>query len=246
MPDDEIDLADVALQFARLTAPRADWQKARAHLSMVAREAAGAADLRGDLRAESIFLAELFTQQLGYTGDEDTYDDFANANLIQVIERRCGLPVALGILWLHASHAAGWDAAGVNLPGHFVIALRTTGEAPMVLDPFRSARLDASELPEQVLAPMQRREVLLRLQNNIRLRLFQGGDLAGAATVARDMLRIVPDAVSLWMETGLLFQRIEEADSALECFGRVLALDPESDSGQRARRAMARLRGRKR
>ncbi len=226
--------------------PRADWREARSHLSMIAREAAQAPAARGDLRGESVFLARLFTERLGYSGDEDTYDDFANANLIQVIERRRGLPVALGILWLHAAHAAGWDAYGVNLPGHFVIALRAGGSPPMVLDPFRSARLDASDLPRDMLTPMLRREILLRLQNNIRLRLFQGGDLAGAASVARDMLRIAPDAVSLWMETGLLCLRIEEVDIALECFGRVLALDPQSESGQQARQAVARLRGRAR
>ena len=190
LPDEEIDLADAALQFARLATPKADPGKARDHLSLIARAAASAR--RGDLRERSIFLADLFTQRLGYAGDEETYDDFANANLIQVIERRRGLPVALGILWLHAAYAAGWDAAGINLPGHFVIALRRPGEEPMVLDPFRSARLDGSDLPEDMLEPMLRREVLLRLQNNVRLRLFQGGDLAGAAPVARAHQRQAP------------------------------------------------------
>ncbi len=180
--------------------------------------------------------------RLGFRGDDETYDDFANANLIRVIERRRGLPVALGILWLHAAHAAGWDAAGVNLPGHFVVALRAPSLGPLVLDPFRGGvALDVSNIRPGLLAPMRRREVLLRLQNNIRLRLFNGGDLAGAAMVARDMLRVASDATALWMETGLLHAQLDEADAARECFGRVLALAPGSEAARQAGRAAARL-----
>ena len=199
----------------------------------------GSADLLGQGRA----MAELLGGSLGYRGDDETYDDFANANLIRVIERRRGLPVALGILWLHAAYAAGWDAAGVNLPGHFVVALRAPSIGPLVLDPFRSGGVvDVSNIRPALLAPMRRREVLLRLQNNVRLRLFNGGDLAGAALVARDMLRVAPDATSLWMETGLLNLQIDEDEAARECFGRVMTLAPDSEAARQARLAVARLR----
>ena len=42
-----------------------------------------------------------------YRGDEETYDDLDNANLMRVIERRKGLPVALGILYLYAARSQG-------------------------------------------------------------------------------------------------------------------------------------------
>ncbi len=61
-------------------------------------------------------LAGLMTGRWRYPGDRDSYDDPANANLIRVIERRRGLPVALGVLWLHCARAAGWDAFGVDFP----------------------------------------------------------------------------------------------------------------------------------
>ena len=44
LPDAEIDIADAALQLARVDAPDADWRAARAHLSELAREAVRAAD----------------------------------------------------------------------------------------------------------------------------------------------------------------------------------------------------------
>ena len=39
LPDTEIDIGDAALQLARVDAPDADWQAARAHLSDLARDA---------------------------------------------------------------------------------------------------------------------------------------------------------------------------------------------------------------
>jgi hypothetical protein len=39
LPDTEIDIGDAALQFARIDAPDADWESARAHLSELARAA---------------------------------------------------------------------------------------------------------------------------------------------------------------------------------------------------------------
>ena len=41
LPDTEIDIGDAALQLARIDAPDADWQAARAHLSELARDAVG-------------------------------------------------------------------------------------------------------------------------------------------------------------------------------------------------------------
>ena len=109
LPDVEIDIGDAALQLARVDAPDADWQAARAHLSELARDAVELADTIGtnDLSVRAEALAGLIAGRYAYAGDAETYDDLANANLISVIRRRKGLPVALGIIWLHTARAAG-------------------------------------------------------------------------------------------------------------------------------------------
>lgn len=81
-------------------------------------------------------LAEAMRRQ-GYAGDVLTYDDLQNANLIRVIDRRKGLPVALGILWIHAARARGWRADGLAFPGHFLVRL----EHRVIVDPFNEGRL---------------------------------------------------------------------------------------------------------
>ncbi len=132
VPDVELDIAGAALQFARIDAPDADWQAASDHLSTLARDAVALArDLPSqDVAARAGALAGLITGRHRYVGDTDTYDDPANANLIHVIDRRRGLPVALGILWLHCARAIGWGAHGLDFPGHFLLALEGIAARP--------------------------------------------------------------------------------------------------------------------
>ena len=260
LPDGELDLAGAALQLARIDAPEADWHVAREHLSELARDAAALATDRPDadpaVRAGA--LAGLMTGRWRYTGDRDSYDDLSNANLIRVVERRRGLPVALGILWLHCARAAGWEAFGIDFPGHFMIALPGR-KGQLVLDVFDGGQpVDArtlramlkrvegpkAELRPGLLAPMAARSVLLRLQNNIKGRRLDAGDVAGGLAALEDMLRIAPDHASLWREAALINQRMDHVGAALRCFERFLALVPEGEAAERVRSTMEELRAR--
>jgi len=264
LPDVEIDIAAAALQLARIDAPEADWRGAEAMLSEMARDAASlAARLEDDspqTRAEA--LTGLVALRHGFRGDPETYDDLANANLIRVIERRKGLPVALGVIWLHAARAAGWPAHGVDFPGHFLVAVESaeggqggqavvdvfSGGTPMMARDLRQLikRVEGpdAELRPGVLLPMSARAVLLRLQNNIKLRRLQAGDLAGALACAEDMLRLASDVAPLWREVAAMHHRAGHVGAALECYDRFLALVPTGDAAERVRAAAAALRSR--
>lgn len=263
LPDAELDLAAVALQFARIDAPAADWRAAEHHLSDLARAAvaAAAADPAadgGEVARRVALLSALLHDRFGYAGDGETYDSPANANLIEVIRRRRGLPVALGLLWLHAAGAAGWPAHGLDFPGHFLIGLEGA-RGMAVVDPFHGGRLleapelrallkrmegEAAELRPGVLEPVSRRAVLLRLQNNIKLRRLQAGDLPAALTCTEDMLRMAPEAAILWREAAVMNQRLDRIGAALACIDRFLALVPRGEAAQRARALAVELRQR--
>jgi regulator of sirC expression with transglutaminase-like and TPR domain len=229
-------------------------------LSALARDAVdqAAAIPPEDLAGRAAKLASLLSGTYDFQGDKDTYDDLANANLIHVIERRRGLPVALGILWLHAANAAGWNAHGVDFPGHFLVALAGKG-TQLVLDVFaggvplgaphlraliKQVEGNKAELRPGLLAPMSTRAVLLRLQNNIRTRRLQAGDIAGALVCAEDMLRIAPDEAPLWRDAALMNQRLDRVSAALRCFNRFLALVPEGEAAARVRGQVDELRSR--
>lgn len=260
LPDAEIDIADAALQLARIDRPTADWASASAHLSDLARQAVAAATVLADdspaNRARA--LSDLLVERFGYRGDVETYDDPANANIISVIERRRGLPVALGVIWLHAAHAAGWTAYGIDFPAHFLIGLAHKG-SQVVLDVFnggtpvtqdglralfrRIAGPDA-ELPRGPLPSMNTRRVLLRLQNNIMTRRLQAADHSGALACIEDMLRIAPKQGELWRQAALLYQGAGQVSAALDCYDRLLALTPPGAAAEQVRAAQAALRSR--
>ena len=264
LPDVEIDLADAALQLARIDAPDADWRLARTELSRLARDAVAVADrLKGDLAARAGALGKLIAGRHRFQGDAETYEDPANANLIRVLERRRGLPVSLGILWLHCARAADWRAHGVDFPGHFLVALDgpTLPGAPQqaVLDPFAGgAALDAralrallkrvegedAELRPGVLQPMSARGVLLRLQNNVKVRRLRAGELPAALACTEDMLRIAPDAAGLWREAALMHRSLGQVTAAMRCFEHFLHLVPAGDAAAQVKAEMGELRSR--
>jgi regulator of sirC expression with transglutaminase-like and TPR domain len=251
---DPPDLAEAALLLAVIDAPDADLAAARAHLAELAAEARVLAAHSVEARAAA--LAALLAGRHGYAGDSETYDDLANANLLRVIERRRGLPVALGIIWIHAARAAGWTAWGIDFPAHFLVGIEA-GEHALAIDPFARghapspAELRAMigrligqevELHPGLFRPMRDREVLLRLQNNIKLRRLRAGDLAGALTCIEDMLRLVPDAAPLWREAGLLHQRLGHPRAAIACLERFLSFAPDAEATAEARATLHEIR----
>jgi regulator of sirC expression with transglutaminase-like and TPR domain len=260
LPDAEIAIADAALQLALADGPVADMAAAREHLTEIAR---GAVDMArdvadDDLVGQAVGLAALMGERFGYCGDRETYDDLANANLVRVIERRRGLPVALGVLWLHAIRAAGWGGHGVDFPGHFMLAL-AHGGTQLVLDVFNAGTvMDAralrrlvkqvdgpqAELRPGLLRPMSTRAVLLRLQNNIKLRRMQGGDMEGALACTEDMLRIAPDEAGQWRDAARMNLRLGRLSAALRCCEAFLSRVPDGEEAGQVRAARDEIRRR--
>ncbi len=271
LPDSEIDLAEAALQLGRALTPELETDTAAAHLSELARESAAIGRVLDGrpLEARLGGLAALIHARHGYRGDDDTYDDLANANLIAVIDRRRGLPVALGIIWLHCIRAAGWDGHGVDFPGHFLLQMNGTTIGParrgtkrdqhVLVDAFaggtavaisdllgllRSQLGETAEIRPGMLRPMSNRDVLLRLQRNNTERLLAAGELESALAALETMIAIAPEQASLWRDAAGLNQRLQRFRAAIECLEHFLVLVPEGEAAKRARARISEIRTR--
>jgi regulator of sirC expression with transglutaminase-like and TPR domain len=145
----------------------------------------------------------------------------------------------LSILYLHVARAQGWDAEGLAFPGHFLIRVAIDG-ARHVVDPFHDGLVrDAAQLRELVrqvlgadaeLRPghfdaVPDRDVLLRLENNVRLRLAKLEDWAGAARSLDRMLAIAPDRPELLFEAGQINARLDKRRAAIAAFERFLGVE---------------------
>lgn len=248
--DAEIDVAEAALLLAALERPQLSLERYRHHLSLLTRDIADLGEKNGaadSLEARIRVLHAVLVERYGYRGDRESYDDLANANMMRVIDRRRGLPVALGILYLHVARAQGWQIAGLNFPGHFLLRLDLGGRR-VIIDPFnngeprdaaalrgllKSMAGDAAELRPEHTEPVGCRDVLLRLQNNIKLRHVREEHSAAALEVLESMLMIAPERAGLWREAGILHSHLDNMRAAIIAFEHYLELSPAGEPGRR-------------
>jgi len=259
-PAEPFNLAEAALACAAQDRPDIDLAAYRRHLGTLSEDLRQLERLEdmptGDddrlLAARIDMLRNVLAARHGYRGDETTYDDLQNADLARVIDRRRGLPVALAILYIQTARGLGWQIEGVNFPGHFLIRLRVGSQAA-ILDPFdQGAPRSTVELREKLKAlvgekaelkfehsaAVSDRDILLRLQNNIKLRLVQEGELPGAAAVLDRMLWIAPDQAALWRESGLIYHRLGHLARAKAALQRFLAFDASVTQRHQAARLL--------
>ena len=249
-------IAEAALALASFDRPRVGLARYSRHLTTLASDVGRRIGSGPDLAARANALNEVILLKHGYSGDELTYDDLQNANLMRVIDRRKGLPVALGILYLDAARAQGWEAVGLGFPGHFLIRL-SDGAGRLILDPFHGGRICTavelrellratagldSELQTEHYTPVSDRDVLLRLQNNLKARLIQAGHYERAVVVAETMLMLAPDLAELWREVGLLHTRLGNMRSAAAALEQVVLRTPDGTARHQAAALLQQLR----
>jgi len=245
--DDKIDIAETALLLAAVDRPGEPLDPYRLQLAELAEQARAATSRTHSVELQVKALVELLAEQWELRGDVENYDDPRNANLMHVLDRRRGLPVALGILWLHAGHAYGADITGLAFPAHFLIRLAARGQR-VILDVFRGGKALAAADLRRLLKETQgadkeiephhygtvgTRDVLLRLQNNIKLRALAANDLERGLAVLRTMTMIAPDRGELWWETAVLQSRLGELKTAIATLEGFLAQPSAAAAGGR-------------
>ncbi len=229
-PDGALDVAAVALALAALDYPDRELAPYAAHLAEIGDAVrAGCAD-PDHIDARADILAQVINKKFGYSGDQSSYNDMQNANLMQVIDRRKGLPVALGLLYIIVAQQQGWACAGLSFPGHFLIRLEL-GSTRRILDPFNGGvKMDipqlrsllkgmageGAELLPDYYKPVSNRDVLLRLLNNIKGRAFQSNDFIRSADILQRMRMISPRAAHLSYEHGMVNARLGNIPEALD------------------------------
>lgn len=152
--DAEVDVAEVALALAAMDDPDADMESCRDHLMQMVeqtRSSGEASTLDDRLR----LLRRALVVNGKYRGDDQHYDDFRNFNLIKVIDSRRGMPVALGIVYLHVAKELGWPMFALDVPGNgFLVRLDAT-DGRAVLDPFRSGKTCGPEELARLVTPVR-------------------------------------------------------------------------------------------
>lgn len=253
--DESLDIADVALALAAMDRPGVPLARYRDDIRQMNKAVATRVAVlsRGASVDEKVAcLSRVLAEELSYEGDSATYDDPQNANLMRVIDRRKGLPVALGILYIQAARGQNWWAEGLNFPNHFLIRIRISADQ-VIIDPFNHGRpMDApalrdllremsngkAELTPAATQAVSDRQVLLRLQNNIKLRLYQNERFTEALAVLDRMRLLAPDLFDLQREAGMVNARIGNLGAAIALLRDYLE---KGDASATARHETARV-----
>ncbi len=253
--DDDIDPATASLLIAGIENPQCDLALYEDFLAEMRRAIAD------DAQAETVeerhrLLKEVMVDIYDFTGDLETYDDPANADLTGVIDRRRGLPVTLGILYLHLARTNGWVMHGLAFPRHFLVRLEDDAGRRLIFDPFYAARLVSpadmrgllkelvgteAELSPRNYADVGNRDVLLRLCGNIQLMRMRMGDLAGTLRILETALLFAPDESSLWREAGLTALRLGKAAQAVVALERFLTYPISASEREKVKIILKRL-----
>jgi regulator of sirC expression with transglutaminase-like and TPR domain len=249
-------IAEAALALAALANPEVAVARYRKELQRIARDVARHEGAAGDLGARARAMSEVILLKHGYRGDAESYDDLQNANLMRFIDRRRGLPVVLGILFIHAGRAQGWEMAGLGFPGHFLVRLSDAARQ-LILDPFHGGRVCRAaelrgllkalagadtELRPEHYAPVSDRDVLLRLQNNLKSRLWRQHRLEPAVRVVETMLMLAPDAAELWLEAGTLYRHLGNIRASIGALEHYVGRAPDGAARHRAAAVLQGLR----
>lgn len=257
VPDDNVDIGETALLLGSLDRPGVPLGRYRDHLKLVADDLARAVTGAASLDERVMAFNNTLFVTYGYEGDRRTYDDLQNANLPRVIDRRHGLPVALGILMIGAARAQGWNIAGLRFPGHFLLRMEHLGQR-VILDPYEQGRIcsaadlrallragsgDDAELQPLHYEAVSDRDVLVRLQNNLKMRQAERGDNIAAAATLDSMLWIAPRDKLLWREKARLAAQLGRVDGAVAALEEYIARETLDGPRHDAARLLQKLRG---
>jgi len=197
----------------------------------------------------------LFDEE-GFHGENDDYFDPRSALLSEALERHAGLPITLSILYLELSRRVGIEAAGVALPGRFLV--KFTGPfGVVVVDPFDGGRvlskvelqkiLDTMfgggvKLREHHLRSFSPREILARELAHLKAAYLAQHDLARAAA-SIDRLLILDDRDAYEVrDRAALAMQMHAYRQAIDLFERYLSLMPSADDRSRVREQISYLR----
>ncbi|HSV28103.1 MAG TPA: transglutaminase-like domain-containing protein [Candidatus Omnitrophota bacterium] len=224
--DDAVGLGETGFLLAGLCRPQA---RVADYLDYRDGLAAELAPAPSDAAGRAATLAELMAGRQRFRGDDCDDEQVANANLMWVVDHRQGVRSALAILYLDVARAAGWRADGLNLPGALLVRLEDGAGQRVILDPFERGRIvgapdlralvksssgSAAELEPAYFTPAGNRDMLVRLQNDIKLRLLRRGLVERALAVVEAVLLFAPGQAQLWRECGLMQLRLGDPRAA--------------------------------
>ncbi len=255
--DDQVELARAALLVACEEYPQLPVEPYLARLDELAEMVRDRLD---NETAPLVVLQELLQTlfvRVGLQGNRASYYDPRNSFLNDVLDRKRGIPLTLGILTLEVGWRLGLPLAGVNFPGHFLVRFEGEG-LRLLVDPFDGGRTlfedEAQSLLDRAYGGMvrvrpeflrtaRRRDMLVRLLTNLKGIYLNVQDAPRALAAVERILVIHPMAQSEIRDRGTLLARMGRTEEAIEQLEWYLGTAPDASDAERIQALVDELRG---
>jgi regulator of sirC expression with transglutaminase-like and TPR domain len=185
---------------------------------------------------------ELLFNVLQFRGNEGQYYDPRNSCLNSVLTRRLGIPISLSVVYIELARRLSRPVYGVGLPGHFIVAYEDA-ESRLWVDPFNGGRIlsfaDCCALARQtagvdvrsnpaVLAPVNNRQILVRMLSNLKAIYLRGEAFDKARQVLDVLISAMPEYAEEYRHRGLVHLRQLNHRAAKADLETYLRLEPDS------------------
>ena len=236
-----------ALIVARILDPDADVDWARQEIARIAERVREAGRQHSRFTAHDV-VATVASE--GFVGAGDRYYEIDNSILDRVLRNRRGIPISLGVVLLGVAAHLGLEARGVNFPRHFLVTIGDVLVDPYTVAPtsLENCRkwLAKNNVSEHGAFDTTRpRDVVLRMLNNARMLVQNGGDCVRALDISDYQVLVVPNYYGLyveradaWLSLNAPEMVVQELQKAAEC-----APDPNTEKRLRERIAQAQRLG---
>lgn len=240
--DAGINLAKAALLVALEEYPQLPVERYLSRLEELAEKT------RDRLNGESaplLILQELLStlyRRHDFQGNRKAYYDPRNSYLNDVLDRRLGIPLTLGIVLMEVGWRLGLPLEGVNFPGHFLV--RFHGNAlNLLVDPYDGGALrfedQAQELLDRIYGGMvrvhdsflktaKRQEMVIRLLTNLKSLYLNSADHDKALAAVERILILRPLAPVEIRDRGVILARLGRREEALQQLETYLNVVPEA------------------
>lgn len=195
-------------------------------------------------------------EELRFRGARRDYYDPSNSLLHEVLKKRTGIPLTLGIVMLEIGWRVGMPFEGVGFPGHFLV--RLAGEPhDLLLDPFRRGMVVREEdcrhmledttggrieYDDSLVASVGKRQMLARLLHNLKGAYLRSGEDERALAAVDGLLMLDPEDAEETRDRGLLLFRLRRHGQALACLRAYLNARPGAPDRETIERHVGTLR----
>ncbi|GAA6185123.1 tetratricopeptide repeat protein [Aliiglaciecola sp. NS0011-25] len=219
-----------------------------AQIAVLAKQVAKHIDSNGSELDRFQQLIDGFYTQLAFSGDENNFFNAKYSLVDQVIDYHTGIPVTLSIVFSAIANQLGFNVAGVNFPGHFLIRFQSQEKRLRFIDPLNGNTIkwqelealyfsivgetEDEEMPSDTLNVASTEEILVRLLHNLKASYIREENYQMALRAVDLLIELCPDDPYERRDRGFLLHQLECPQVAKADYQFFIKRCPQDPSAQ--------------